>query len=312
MGSIDPLSTLARGLQDAATLAAFGAALFRAAIAAPELAQVALARLERVALAAALVFTAAWLLLETSSIAGAADPIGIAQALPVVVLDTHFGRLCVARLALLLGAALLRGAWPRTVVLGLAICAMPLMGHAGATPGPEGAMLVASESLHLLAAGAWLGGLPPLLVLTWRLPAAQAAAVARAFTPLGIACVLLLGGTGVVQGASLIGGMPELFGTAYGRVALVKLGGFLVLLGLALANRLAFATPTRTVTLRRSIAVEAVLGLGVVLAAGLLASLEPGMDQAPGRMAGDSGAMTQPAATPHSAAGSGGAGGMRD
>ena len=114
----------------------------------------------------------------------------------------------------------------------------PLLGHAGAIGGGAGAQLIVSEALHLLAAGAWLGGLLPLFLAVGRLPHAAAAAACHGFTPIGLASVLLLAGTAVVQIAAFMGGLPGLFGTGYGHVALVKLGLFVVLLALAALNRL--------------------------------------------------------------------------
>jgi putative copper resistance protein D len=43
-----------------------------------------------------------------------------------------------------------------------------MVGHAGATPGPTGNIHFASDTLHLLTAGAWLGGLPAFVLLLWQ------------------------------------------------------------------------------------------------------------------------------------------------
>ena len=80
--------------------------------------------------------------------------------------------------------------------------------------GPTGAELMASEALHLLAAGAWLGGLLPLFLAVRMLPHEGAASACRGFTPIGLAAVLLLAGTAVVQVVELMGGLAGLFGTS--------------------------------------------------------------------------------------------------
>ena len=50
-----------------------------------------------------------------------------------------------------------------------AFLALPaLVGHAGATPGLAGDLHLVSDMLHLLAAGAWLGGLPAFAFLLLR------------------------------------------------------------------------------------------------------------------------------------------------
>ena len=60
--------------------------------------------------------------------------------------------------------------WPATrlaqIVAGAGfIVLIALVGHAGATPGTAGDIHLASDMAHLLAAGAWLGGLPALAML---------------------------------------------------------------------------------------------------------------------------------------------------
>lgn len=163
-----------------------------------------------------------------------------------------------------------------------------MIGHAGAIGGNVGAELIASEALHLLAAAAWLGGLLPLFIAVRVLPHEVAATACRNFTPVGLSAVLLLAGTAIVQVAELMGGLPGLFGTTYGRIALVKVGLFLLLLALAAVNRLVLtehlALSTAGVTqrhMRVSIGIEMVLGAAVVITAGFLASLTPGSHEQP-------------------------------
>jgi mono/diheme cytochrome c family protein len=85
-----------------------------------------------------------------------------------------------------------------------------------------------------------------------------------------------------------MGGLPGLFGTGYGHVAVVKLGLFVVLLALAAINRLALtdrlagtAPDTARRHMRVSVATETVLGTLVVLTAGFLASHAPGTHEQP-------------------------------
>ena len=148
--------------------------------------------------------------------------------------------------------------------------------------------LIISEVLHLLAAGAWLGSLLPLFITIGILPHNAAATACRSFTPVGLSAVLMLGGTATVQVAEFMGGLPGLFGTGYGHIALAKLGLFVVLLALAAINRLALtdrlagtAPDAARRHMRMSIATEAVLGIFVVLAAGFLASHAPGTHEQP-------------------------------
>ena len=145
-------------------------------------------------------------------------------------------------------------------------------------------LLLYAEGLHLLAGGAWLGGLLPLLILVRDAPPKPAAEALRRFSKLATLCVVAIAGTACFQGWVLGGGVAGLIGTAYGWVLLLKAALFALLLGLAAINRFRLtpalgrqeAQPARG-ALMRTIAAETVLGLMVVLAAGVLSSLEPGM-----------------------------------
>jgi mono/diheme cytochrome c family protein len=156
-----------------------------------------------------------------------------------------------------------------------------MIGHAGATEGAIGDGLVLSEALHLGAAGVWLGALLPLLLSLRALAPAQAAAVCERFSPIGLACVLVLAGTGFAQGLELIGSLPALFGTRYGHFAVLKITLFLLALVLAALNRL-WLTDRLTAGIagarRRlgvSVCVETCIGLAIVTAAAFMASSPP-------------------------------------
>jgi hypothetical protein len=117
------------------------------------------------ALALAILSGAAWLALLASDILGASlvDVCLHGGAWPVIA-DTRFGMVWCVRLllALFLSVLLL---WPALETIQLAAAAgfmaLPaLTGHAGATPGIAGDIHLVADMVHLLAAGAWLGGLP--------------------------------------------------------------------------------------------------------------------------------------------------------
>lgn len=235
----------------------------------------------------ALGLTVVWLTLQAGGMAGAASLGETLAAMPTVALHTRFGHFALARLMLLAVVwPFMRPGWIGLGLTGLAVLVQAGMGHAAAMGGGTGAELVASECLHLLAAGAWLGGLVPLLIVLRRGSAEMASAAARDFTPVGLACVVALAGTGLLQAWELIGGLAGLVGTSYGRVASAKIVLFALLLGLAAANRLVFTERLGTASSARarliaSVATETALGLLVVLAAGRLASLAPGIHEQP-------------------------------
>ncbi len=290
------LLTLLRGFHVAALLSLFGTLVSLAMVAPIGLrdagAAAAPARCRLISLARwsdslALLIGACWIVLQASVIAGTTTIGGTLHALVPVARDTQFGNLVLIRFALLLVALPFLGGrgWRLAVALlltGTALAMQGGIGHAGATAGANRVTLLASEALHLLAAGAWVGGLLPLFLLVGSLPPPMAAAVCESFTPVGLSAVLIIACTALVQAWQWIGSVAGLFGTSYGRIAMVKLGLFLLLLMLAGANRFILTNrlrdPTRPMTrqwLRASVAVEATLGAMVILVAAFLASGVP-------------------------------------
>jgi len=290
------LLALCRGLHVAALLSAFGSLLLAAVVARPAIdgwpeAPLLRRRLGQVTWASLLVALLAgigWGLGSAASIADADSWADTLAAVPLVVAQTRFGTLLACRLGLVvLALALAARAWPVRLLRALAVLAavamQPLLGHAGAMGGGAGAALVGTEMLHLLAAGAWLGGLLPLALCVDALPVARAAQAAERFLPIGLASVLVLAGSGFVQGAALIGSWHGLLDTRYGDFAMVKLALFAALVGLACLNRFVLAARLRAAGAGRralvaSVALETLLGLAVVLTAAFLGSTEPAID----------------------------------
>jgi putative copper resistance protein D len=295
---------LVQGGAVAALFSAFGALLFLAFLApaclagiAPE-ARVAVTRpcryLARLSLVFALIAGVAWLVMESATIAGANTVAQAFAAVPAVVSETEFGHVVVAQM-LLLAAALL--AFGRTrhgeraplavLPAGLATALQAWHLHAAAMASGVSVLLV-SEIVHVLAAGAWLGALLPLALFIRTASPEAGSLVSRRFTPFGAACVLMLAVTAFCQGLVLVGGLRALVATAYGWMALVKLVLFAVLIGFAWRNhfrltpRLGGADPgSARRALERSVVREAGIGLLIVLVAAVLASLSPGMNMAP-------------------------------
>jgi putative copper export protein/mono/diheme cytochrome c family protein len=269
-----------------------------------------LLRLATWSLAASVASALAWLAIQTAVAAGP-DALAIPEALGAVLSATDFGRLWQLRLALaaLAGGLLwLRGSerdhrdWfaLRAELLGLGailLASVAWVGHATATEGGVVRVLhLTANALHLLAAGFWLGGLLPLaLLLTWaRRPPADPVrvavsrdAVAR-FSLLGLVGVAALAVTGAVNAWVLVGDVPALIGTPYGRFLLAKLALLVPLLTLAGVNRWRLrprltagapgpSSPVGTVLrrLRDNTAAEAALGGSILLIVGVLGALPP-------------------------------------
>ena len=101
------------------------------------------------------------------------------------------------------------------------------------------------DALHLLAAGIWLGGLLPLAILLRHAASSQRRRFlpapdrdASLFRP-GDWLASRVIATGGYNAWTLVGGFPPLFGTAYGRLLLLKLGLLLPLLAVACRESLA-------------------------------------------------------------------------
>ncbi len=295
---------LSRGAAVATLLSAFGALTFACVVAPSATAGLPglvlldldrrLLRLVRLSLAAAVAASLVWLMLQTANMASAEDFGAALAAIPLVVGQTSFGHVVTLQLAALLATALILvrhpGRWRLRLALATATLALLLQaGHSHAAAMQSGfSLLLAADGVHLLAAGAWLGGLLPLLLVVRRAPARAAAMAARWFSPLGKLCIVALVATSAYQGWTLSGSLAAVVGTAYGWMLLIKLALLGILFAFACANRYGFAPallgaapePARR-TLGRSIAVQTGFGLAIVAAAGLLSSLEPGMHSQP-------------------------------
>jgi len=143
--------------------------------------------------------------------------------------------------AALVGALIVR--W-RAGRIGLLIAAIGVLAamlvdvglsHAGA--GNQPIIDSAVQWLHLVAAGAWLGGLTALLVwLRYRAPDDSAADVARRFSLLATISIALVVITGVVRAVEEIGTIDALFGTLFGWLIIGKSALLIVLAALGALN----------------------------------------------------------------------------
>ena len=292
---LEPL-ILTRALHIAATALAAGTICFLVLVAEPAFAAGAsdgIASLRRrcrlmawTALGLAVASGVAWLAFLAADIYGApVIAVCLHGGLWPVLTGTRFGAVWTGRLALALLLVLLL-LWPglrwlqllgAAALLGL----LAFVGHAGATPGTAGDLHLLSDILHLLAAGAWLGGLPALalLLLTQRQAPALAARATARFSVLGVVCVATLIASGVINSWNLLGGPRDLITTAYGRLLALKLALFVAMLAIAAVNRFHLtprlqAADARQALARNSLA-ESVLGLGVLVLVGALGTLAP-------------------------------------
>jgi len=294
---IDPL-ILVRGIHLAATLLAAGTVSFSALVAEPALIGVDAAALRGrlkliswLALAVAIPSGAAWLVLLAAQILGESPMQACLNGgVWSVTTFTQFGEVWTVRLVLACLLAIVIGFHRlRWLTLAVAIALTALIaysGHAAGTPGTAGGVHLASDMLHLTAAGAWLGALPALVLLLTAAAAGgemwQAAAVraVRRFSTLGIAAVATLIVTGAINSWNLLDGPRDLIATGYGKLLLAKLGLFGIMLVFAAVNRVRLTPrlPQRAAmtALVRNTMAEIVLGLGVLSIVAALGVTEPG------------------------------------
>jgi putative copper export protein/mono/diheme cytochrome c family protein len=236
----------------------------------------------------------AWLLLQAADMADATSLADSVAAVPTVLSATVFGHLIVVQVTVSISllALLIRFRGRRGQQLGCGLAAVTLAvqsGHSHAAAMYSGpSFLLASDIVHLLAAGAWLGGLAPLLLVVRQMPSRIGALACRWFSPLGQVCLMALAGTAGFQGWILIGSVAGLVGTSYGWVAIAKLALFGILVAFAVANRYSFAPALLNSDplaakriLVRSIAVQTGFGLTIIAASVLLSSLAPAMHEQP-------------------------------
>jgi len=168
-----------------------------------------------------------------------------------------------------------------------------LAGHAAA-PSSLRPLNLLAQWLHLVAVGAWAGGLVWLLAgLLGRDHPAQQAGVPHGqaledrvgavvgFSRLALPVVGVIAVTGALRALDLAGGWRGLLDTGFGRMLDLKLLVFAGVLALAARNRYrlvpALADPAGPLgALRRSVAGEVALVACVLLAAAVLTQLPPG------------------------------------
>jgi putative copper resistance protein D len=258
-------------------------------------------RLAWICLALTVVTGTIWLLLEAASMSGLSFGESMtSEVLLTVVNQTQFGRVSQTRFALAVILAFCLGydRFPLARGLGLAmslglISAIAWTGHAGSTPGDIGMLHLAADGLHLFAAAIWIGGLVSLVLLlaaSQRDRTTAGATFARQathrFSTLGIAAVVTVFASGIVNTWILTGSWHALIVTGYGQLLILKTALFGAMLSFAVANRF-WLTPRLAVSswsetqsdalgrLTRNSTIEIALALMIFAIVGMLGTLHP-------------------------------------
>jgi putative copper resistance protein D len=251
-----------------------------------------------------------WFVFAVANMSGTLADVGDREVLWMVLNETTFGRVWTARLVL---SIIMVGLfWNRVVsklgprrdlitpvlAAGLLI-SLAGVGHPQVEEGVAGIIHVASDAAHLLAAGAWLGGLVPLgyiLLLHGREkgPAERSDLneILLRFSGMGYVAVATLIGSGLVNSWFLVGSVSGLFATQYGQLLIVKLVLFAGMLALAVSNRFWIVPSLNkarkdgrngstawTARLRSHVLGEQFLGLTVLLVVSILGTMRPAIGQ---------------------------------
>jgi putative copper resistance protein D len=263
-----------RFLNSAALMAAFGAAAFSSYAAAPAPAGV-VRRAALVALVAGIATVPCIAAGMAGEDAAAFDPGMLGAAL----FETEFGHVWCVHLGLLI----LLAAIPRGMLgAALSFAALASLGWVGHAAGHG---LEVNQAVHLVAAGAWLGGLWPLALLLRQarrdgMALAQLRQVLPRFSRMGYAAVALILASGIVNTVSLVGSARAFSDTAYGRLLALKLVLVAAMVALAALNRLRLVPRlarerAALAPLTRAVLAELGLGLAVLAAVAVLGTWPP-------------------------------------
>ena len=157
---------------------------------------------------------------------------------------------------------------------------------------------VAVQWLHILAVGAWLGGLGGLLFAVRGEAGDATARTARRFAYLATAGIATVGATGLLRAIAEVGTLDNLVSTDFGRLVIAKtaLLGLLAMLGALNHFVNVPAAGRRLGGLRRAGSVELVVGATVLVLSASLVNLAPPVE------AGGGNGSAQPASPAPTAA----------
>jgi len=251
---------------------------------------------------AALLSAIGWLGCEAVLMSGDANGYRNGAILWTVLSDTEFGGIWRWRLLLLLlmpiflGWRLLRHrtplVWPVLASGIFLVASLAGVGHGAMGLGFSAWAHLGNQAVHLLAAAVWVGGLLSLFhtiryIRDARLGVVLLRHALGRFSLVGFVTVLLILASGLLNSWFLVGSFDALLHTTYGQVLMVKVACFLCMVAMALLNRL-FLMPRFTGAgdgeeslqlLLRSVAVEQIFAILVVVSVSLLGTLAPAMDR---------------------------------
>jgi copper resistance protein D len=260
---------------------------------------------------AALLSGLLWFVFSVANMSGTIAGVADREVLWTVLNETAFGSVWIARMllaVLILGVTAVPRFWNAIAgrdlvtafLAAVLLASLAATGHAQIEEGWMSVVHVASDAAHLLAAGAWLGGLFPLgfILLDHMItdrevsPIIDVNQILLRFSSMGYVAVATLIASGLINSWLLIGSVSGLLKTLYGQILLGKLAFFAAMLALAAANRV-WLVPRMIETragaagepsvwlgrLRCHVLGEQFLGLMILLAVSVLGTLRPAVGQ---------------------------------
>ena len=238
-----------------------------------------------------------WLVFTAASMAGSLSEAFSPSTLTAVLGESGFGRVWTIHLALIIALCFLTDLdrWRRrssailiAVFSGACLASLALTGHTQEQEGLSFLVRVTADGAHLLAAGAWLGGLVALLAVLSSRPASgdrlesEISHVLMRFSGMGYGAVAILVGTGLVSTWYLVPSLSHLANSLYDQILVMKLALFALMLLLAALNRFwlvpAIAGPAAKKTLvrlRQHVIGEQLLGVFIIALVSVLGTLAP-------------------------------------
>jgi putative copper resistance protein D len=240
-----------------------------------------------------------WLFGVAGTMIGGWGGLLVPNTLTAVLMETHFGKLWTGRLAL---SALVMGivlsphrqtqAWNVILLLlsGALMASLAAIGHGSFGSGIVGTIHVVADGVHLLCAAAWVGALVGLAVILHRTRERDQdtrwltrAAVGR-FSRLGYGAVGLLLVTGIFNTVVLVPRPTFLVTSLYGRILLLKIMLVVVMIAIALYNRIKLAPLMEAAIARnsgaaaalyRNVIMEQAIGLFVLAIVAVIGTIHP-------------------------------------
>src|SRR6266542_3662755 len=209
--------------------------------------------------------------------------LGGSEAIGHASISTRFGTVMAVAVSVAAVGALFAALAPlysqlEWLAIAAAVVLLPLptlAGHALDAGRPRIEIVV--DLLHVGAASLWLGGLVSL-ALALR-GGVERAPLLKRFSNIALASVLVLAATGVIRAFSELNAVSQLWSTGYGRTLIVKTGLLTLLVGLGWLNRYRLIPRRAVGGLRKSVAAELALFVGLAAAVAFLTDLRPGRDR---------------------------------